>query len=127
MITTIQAIAARVQLCTLRTGAWRPYRRHRKESAAVNKRHGIVNKARVNVTICDDPALLRINAIDAAAYQAHVRLALPSVQEGMRMLYHGRQIEHAETLAAFGRERATYVSDLCARYPQIRIAAQTEL
>ncbi len=94
-------VAARMKLATLNTGSWRGTRLHKPETREENARHGSVDRAKVLVRITDSEALHRIAKLDAAAYAEHKRLTLPTVQDGIRLIPAGRELEHAAVMAKF--------------------------
>jgi hypothetical protein len=122
----IAGIAARTQLVTLTTGAFRPTRRHRAETAAENQRHN-TTAARVSVRLTDHPALKEIGRIHHGAYRVHRSLTLPSLQDGMRLLPIGQQFNHSAQLASYRNQHDLTVPQFLADYPAIRAASPTQL
>lgn len=122
----LKDVAARTKLAVLNTGAWRAVKHHKAETAAENARHG-TDAARVLVRVSNHPALSKILKLDAAAYQDHKRLTLPSVQDGMRLLPVGREFEHAERMREHADARAALVRDFMADYDTERAAAPVRL
>lgn len=109
------SIAARTKLCILQTGAWRPTRLHRGETAAENARHN-TNAARVMVRVTDNPALHELGKLHAAAYNEHKQLTLPTVQDGMRLLPAGREFEHADKMSKFADQHTQIVRRFLSEY-----------
>lgn len=124
---TITDIAARVHICTLKTGAWRPIRLHRAETRAENARHNIKDAARVLVRVCDHPALAQIQKIQQDAYAAHIRITRPTVQHGMRLIPLAREIEHNQAIALFAAQHAMRVAEFMADYDNERATAPGKL
>lgn len=112
----IHDLTARMKLCALNTGAWRATRLHRDESAKVNADHGQTDTAKVHVKLTSSPALHELNKLHAAAYDAHKRLTLPTVQDGLRLLPVGREFEHSDTLRDFGAKHAALKAQFLAEY-----------
>src|SRR4249920_1272190 len=77
-VTNVTAIAGRMKIAVLQTGAWRATRLHKSETVDVNQRHN-VNVAKVMVRVTDHPALSDLTKLHAEAYAAHKRLTLPTI------------------------------------------------
>jgi hypothetical protein len=123
---TITDVAARTKVCTLSLSAWRATRVHKPETKAENARHG-TNAARVSVRLCEHQALTDLQALHYAAYTLHRRLTLPTVQDGMRLLPVGRELEHASEMAKFRAEHDRLTSTFLADYPAEVSAASFRL
>lgn len=121
------AVAARTKLAVLNTGAWRATRLHRGETRAQNRLHGTGDKAKVTVRITDHPALHELNKLHAAAYAAHKRITLPTVQDGMRLVPAGRELEHSSVMQKFADEHNRLVAEFLADYDAEREAAPAKL
>lgn len=122
-----QDLAARIKLVTLNTGAWRPTRLHKGESQAENQRHGTGDRAKVSVRITDHLALVAIGKLHAEAYTAHRRLTLPSVQDGMRVVPCGKEMEHVQLMDAFKRRHQDKAMEFLADYEQEKASAPARL
>lgn len=114
-IVSVTEVAARTKLAMLQTGAWRATRLHRGETRAENARHN-TDAARVMVRVTDHPALRDLGKLHAAAYAEHKSLTLPTVQDGMRLLPVGRELEHAERMSKYADQHDTIVRAFLADY-----------
>jgi len=122
----IQSIADRTMLVVLQTGAWRAVRLNRTETADVNARHS-TDAAKVLVRLTDNPALAALSKLHASAYQAHRRLTLPTIQDGMRLLPSGREFEHADTMRKLHTQHGKLVADFIGAYQSIKADAPARL
>ncbi len=122
----IQGIASRVKLVTLTTGQWRPVRKHHGETLAERQRHN-TDAVAVAVTLTSHPAIKHVAALQSEAYQAHIRLTLPTVQTGLRMLPAGRELEHSDTMRAYADAHGVAVRDALAAYVDERASAPVRL
>ena len=120
-------IAARTKLAVLTMTTWRATRLHRGETREVNTAHGTRDKAKVMVRITDHEALRALNKLQAAAYTAHRRLTLPTVQDGMRLVPAGRELEHSRVMREFADEHSKLVEEFLADYDAERAAAPHKL
>jgi len=109
------AIAARTKLSILTTGMFRATRLHKPETKAENARHN-TDRAKVTVKITDNENLKRLSQIHQGAYQEHKRITLPTVQDGMRMLPAGREMEHAQRMADYRDQHDKAVAAFLAEY-----------
>lgn len=114
-MTDIVNIAARYQLCLLQTGAWRATRLHRGETREENTRHK-THAARVTVRVTDHQALRDLSKLHAAAYNEHKSITLPTVQDGMRLLPAGRELDHAARMSKFADQHNRLVREFLADY-----------
>lgn len=124
---TTKAIASSIQLVTLTTGAWRASKLNKSESIKVNSAHNAGDAAKVIVRLTDHPALLALYKLHAEAYSEHKRITLPSIQDGLRIVPTGKQIEHAKIMADFTAKHEVLVNQFMADYPQIRLEAPIKL
>lgn len=120
-------LSAKAVISTLNISAWRVAKQHPNETAAVNAKHGVKNKAKVSVNICDHPALVEIYGLHTEARAAHYRLTLPAGDKGLRLLPVARQMEHARVMGEFQSRLDTLLRDFAAAYPAERAAAPTRL
>lgn len=118
----IEAIAQRAKIAVLKTGMWRPVRKHRAETAAERERHG-QGVDKVTVRLSKDPDIAKLNSIHANARIAHMKLTTPTVMDGMRLLPYGREFEHSNTMARFADEHNEVSARLIAKYPAIKAEA----
>lgn len=126
-MTNVKNVAARTKLAVLQTGAWRATRLHKGETREENTRHGTGDKAKVLVRVSDHKALHALIKLHAAAYAEHKRLTLPTVQDGMRLLPAGRELEHAAVMRKFADEHAQLVREFLADYDDERAKAPARL
>jgi hypothetical protein len=122
----VAAIAARTKLTTLRTGLWGATRLHRGETRAENARHN-TNAARVTVRVTDHHALHDLGKLHAAAYTAHKSITLPTVQDGIRLLPAGRELEHADLMSKYADKHHEIVREFLNDYDAERAAAPARL
>lgn len=125
--TKIAGIAARVKLCTLNTGAWRATRLHRAETQKVNNDHGTGDAAKVHVTLTNSAALHELNKLHSAAYDAHRKITLPTVQDGLRMLPAGREFQHSDTMREFADKHGALKAKFLTEYEQEKATAPARL
>ncbi len=123
----IEAIAARVKLCVLSTGAWRATRLHREETKTVNAAHHTTDAAKVHVKLTSSPALHALNKLHAAAYDAHKTLTLPTIQDGFRIIPAGREFEHSAKMQAFASEHTKLRDQFVAEYDADKATAPARL
>jgi len=109
------AIAERIKLSSLNTGMWRPTRLHKTETKAENERHK-TDVAKVLIKLTDNENLKRVSQIHSAAYIEHKRITLPTVQDGMRMLPAGRELEHAQRMQDYRDQHDKAVAAFLAEY-----------
>lgn len=126
MTINVQQIAARTKLCVLSTGAWRAVRLHKRETREENRRHS-TNAAKVLVRVTDHQALKNLGKLHAQAYTEHRRLTLPTVQDGMRLLPVGREMEHASKMTELSDRHKALVADFVADYENERDSAVERL
>ena len=93
----------------------------------MNKKHGTGDAAKVLVRLTDHPALMSLYKLHAEAYGEHRRITLPSIQDGMRIVPTGKQVEHAKMLSDFRNRHCNLVADFMRAYPQIRLDAPIAL
>jgi hypothetical protein len=125
---TTQAIANSIKLVTMETGAWRAQKLNRRESADVNARNLVAtDTAKVIVRLTDNANLTALYKLHAEAYSEHRRITLPSIQDGIRIVPCGKELEHAKIMADFASKHAALVSDFLAEYDQIRLEAPVKL
>jgi len=120
-------LASRIQIVTLETGAWRAQKLNRAESHEVNKKHGTGDAAKVIVQLTDHPALLALYKLHAEAYGEHRRITLPSIQDGMRIVPTGKQIDHAKIISEFRAKHDSLVGQFMPDYPTLRADAPIKL
>lgn len=123
-------IAARTKICSLETGAWRANALHRGATADLNLRAASGRAARVTVSLTDGASAGTLDEITknhAAAYAAHQRLTMPTVQDGMRLLPAGREIEHAAAMQKFAAIHTALVSAFLTEYDDLRQSAPARL
>lgn len=120
------SIAARTKLSVLNIGAWRATRLHKSETKDTNARHN-TDVAKVTVKLTDNENLAKLTKLHAAAYVEHKRLTLPTVQDGMRMLPAGRELEHAQRMTEFSDQHEKIVAAFLAEYDHEREMAPARL
>lgn len=120
-------LSSKAVISTLNISAWRVGKKHADETAAVNAKHGVKNKAKVSVDICDHPALVEIYRLHTEARTAHYRLTLPVGDKGLRLLPVARQMEHARLMGDFESRLDALLRDFAAAYPAERAAAPARL
>jgi hypothetical protein len=123
----ITEIAKRVKLCTLTMSAWRATKLNPGESKKVNFANHTDKAAKVMVLLTDHEALVKLRKCHMDAYVEHRRLTLPSVQDGMRLLPIGREIEHTETMKEHGQIHEQLVREFLDAYQTIRAEAPARL
>lgn len=101
-IVDIVAIAARLTIAVLTTGAWRAVRQHARETQVVNAKHSTGKAARVSVVQSDHPALAEITRLHSLAYAEHRRMTMPTCQDGMRFLLPAYATQHATRMTEIG-------------------------
>ena len=106
---TTARLSSKAVIATLNVGAWRTVKRHAAETAAENARHGLRDEARVDVKICNHPALEEIARLHTEARAEHYRLTLPAADKGLRLLPAVRQFEHSALMQSFGVKIDTLV------------------
>jgi hypothetical protein len=121
------SIAARTKITILKTGAWRAQTTNARETRDVNARNGSGNAATVKVKLLDGGTLESIIANHAAAYAAHRRLTMPTVQDGMRMVSAGLEMQHVAEMQAFADTHARLVSDFLTEYDALKADAPRAL
>lgn len=126
MSTDLTSVAARTKLSVLQTGAWRATRKHKGETAAENARHN-TDAARVMVRVSDHPALRELLKLHSAAYNEHKSLTLPTVQDGMRLVPAGRELEHSEKMHKHADRHNQLVQQFMDDYDGERAAAPVRL
>lgn len=124
--TDLTGVAARIKLSVLNTGAWRATRLHKSETKAENERHS-TDVARVTVRLTDNPNLKKLTQLHTAAYQEHKRITLPTVQDGMRMLPAGRELEHSTRMTEFADQHEKIVNAFLSEYDYEREQAPARL
>jgi hypothetical protein len=122
----VKDVAARTKLATLNGRIWQTTRLHKDETRAENQRHN-TNRAKVLVRISDHPALKELASLHAQARLEHKRLTMPTVQDGMRLIPVGRELEHSAAMRKFGDEHARLVRQFLADYPNEFANAQARL
>lgn len=125
-MTSLQSLALRVKLATLTTGAWRPYRLHRGETATERARHN-TDAVNVRVRLTDSKALRAIVAHYETVGRKHRRLTLPTPSGDMRMLVSGRELEHTEMMRDAAHKYEHFVDTFMLEYPAIRANAPATL
>ncbi len=122
----VKDVAARTKLTTLTQGAFRTTRLHKDETRAENQRHN-TDTAKVLVRISDHSALKELASLHAQAYLEHKRLTMPTVQDGMRLVPVGRELEHSASMRKFGDEHNRLVGEFLADYENERANAPARL
>jgi len=122
----VKEMAARTKLSVLNTGIFQTTRLHKSETRAENARHN-TDAAKVLVRITDNATLKELRSLHAQAYVEHKRLTMPTVQEGMRMLPVGREMQHSAAMREFGDEHNRLVAKFLAVYEDERDAAPARL
>jgi hypothetical protein len=122
----IQQIAARVKICTLKTGAWRPTKLHKAETAAMAARHG-TDAGKAVVTHCDHASLKELDQVHNEAYKFHIGHTRPTVDDGVRLIPLAFELEHAQAMGDFQRQHHRHVARLMADYPQMKADAPTRM
>ena len=125
--TDVTAIAERMKIAVLQTGAWRATRLHRSETRETNTRHNTTNAAKVLVRVSDHSALSDLAKLHAQAYAEHKRLTLPTVQDGMRLMPVGREFEHAAAMRKLTDRHNTLVTEFLNDYEDEAAAAPVRL
>jgi len=120
-------IARKAVIASFSSSQWRTVRRHAAETKAENARHGLTDEARVDVKVCNDPALEEVARIITAARADHYRLTVPAADRGMRLLAGARQLEHSQLLQAHGARFQTAVAEFVGRYDTLRADAPARL
>lgn len=126
-MTSPTSLTSRAVISTLNVGAWRVNKLNAGETAAVNAKHGVKNKARVSVFICDHAALLEIYTVHTEARAEHYRLTLPAGDKGLRFLPVNRQVEHRQIMQRFADRIDELLVQFRRDYPAERAAAPTRL
>lgn len=119
-------IAARTKLAVVNAGMWRTTRLHKDETRAENVRHN-TDAAKVLVRNCNHPALKQLASLHAQAYVEHKRLTMPTIQDGMRLVPVGRELEHSAAMRKFGDEHNRLVREFLADYPAELAAAPARM
>jgi hypothetical protein len=120
-------LSSKAVIVQLSISAWRVGKKNADETRAVNAKHGVKNKARVSVDICDHPALVEIYRLQTAARAEHYRLTLPVADKGLRLLPVARQMEHARVMGDLRSEIDARLREFAAAYPAERAAAPARL
>lgn len=120
-------LSSKAVISTLNISAWRVTKLNTDETKAVNAKHGVKNKAKVSVNICDHPALVEIYRLHTEARTEHYRLTLPVGDKGMRLLPVARQMEHARIMGDFQSRLDALLRDFAAGYAAERAAAPARL
>jgi len=120
-------LASRIKLVTLTTGAWRAQKLNRPASNDVNRQNSSGNAAKVIVRLTDHASLAALYKLHAEAYSAHKSITLPSVQDGLRVVPCGKELEHSLVMGEFGRRHAALVNDFLADYETIKLEAPVKL
>ena len=123
----INNLAARMKLTALTTGAWRATRLHRKETGIVNAAHHTTDAAKVHVKLTNSPALTALNKLHAEAYDAHRTLTLPSIQDGLRLLPAGRELQHSQKMHEFATQHEKLKAQFIAEYADEKASAPIRL
>ena len=110
-------LSAKAVIATLNISAWRVAKQNAGETAAVNAKHGVKNKAKVSVNICDHPALLEIYRLQTEARAEHYRLTLPAGDKGLRLLPVARQMEHARVMGDLRSRLDALLREFALAYP----------
>ncbi len=119
-------VADRTMLAVLSQSCWRATVLHRTETAAENQRHQ-TEDARVLVRLTRHPVLKELHTLHSAAYAEHVRLTLPSLQDGIRMLPVENQLKHAAAMDRFRKNHDMLVAEFLADYQRERDEAPERL
>ena len=125
MSTTL--LQSRAVIALFETGQWRTIKRHKAETQAENARHGLRDEARVDVKICDHPALVALQSILSEARAEHYRLSLPAGEKGLRLLPGTRQLEHIRTMGELADKFNSLVSEFVAAYEDVKATAPARL
>lgn len=120
-------LSSKAVISTLNISAWRVTKLNTDETKAVNAKHGVKNRAKVSVNICDHPALVEIYRLHTEARTEHYRLTLPVGDKGMRLLPVARQMEHARLMGDFQSRLDALLREFAAAYPAERAAAPARL
>lgn len=122
----IKEVAAHTLLTEHKTGIWQATRLHKDETRAENQRHN-TNTAKVLVRITDSKTLQEIRKLHSDAYAKHKLVTLPTVQDGLRLLPAGRELEHSTLMRKYGDEHNRLVREFLAAYEDERDAAPNRL
>lgn len=124
----IHSIASRILVCTLRTGAWRANKLNKKETAELNKKHGLKEgTAKVPVHVCDHAALAELSTIHGAAYDYHTSVTQPSIDDAIRLLPCTKELEHAAKMSEFRTQHLVATDRFLCDYPSERADAPRRL
>jgi hypothetical protein len=108
-------IAGRVKLCTLSRSSWSATRLHKQQTIDLNDRNH-TNAGRVVVRVCEHPALKAITALHGAVYAEHVKITLPTIQDGMRLIPVTKEFEHIKIVSDAKRDHDRLVAEFLADY-----------
>jgi hypothetical protein len=122
----VEAIASRMVLAQLTIGAWSPVKRHKRETAAENERHG-TSAARVSVVLSNHPSIEKRASLAGEARREHERLTLPTIGKGLRMLPAASRLRHSEVMAEFAARDGALVAEILAAYESERAASPARL
>jgi hypothetical protein len=114
-------------LAGLTMGTWGVNRLHRPETLAENERHNTEDVARVYVRISKHPALGDLSKLHASARAHHNSLTLPSINDGMRLMAAGREMEHAAVMSKYADRHNEIVAAFLADYDNERAEAPARL
>lgn len=122
----IQRIASRMKIVSLNMSAWSAVKQHKKATEDVNKQNN-TDAAKVSVRLTEHKSLKEIYALRAAVYQKHVKLTLPSIQDGVRLVPCGKEFEHMEMVRAAKQEYDRLAAEFISDYDKIRSDAPQKL
>lgn len=122
----VEAVAARMVLATLSIKGWSPVKRHKRETAAENARHGTA-AARVSVILTEHPSLEKRASLAGEARRIHESLTLPTIGVGLRMLPAANRLRHSEIMSEFAVRDAALVREILDAYEGERLSSETRL
>ena len=93
----------------------------------MNAKHGTSDAAKVIVRLTDNASLAALYKLHAEAYAEHRRITLPSVQDGLRVVPTGKELEHSRIMSDYGAKHSALVADFLAEYDLIRTEAPIKL
>jgi hypothetical protein len=123
---SIADLAARVTLVGLTFTAWRPLRKHKPATHALNQANQ-TSSGKASVILTDAASLKAVFAAQAAAHELNRSLTLGSAQDGLRMLPAGSQLRHADAMRSAIATVDTAAAGFLAEYEHERDTAPTRL
>lgn len=122
----ICAIAGRIKLCSLSRSRWGATKLHKEQTKDLNDRnHSEAGK--VSIKVCDHLALGKLAKLHGALYAAHIKMTLPTVQDGTRILPVTREFEHMEMVRKAKEEHEKLVAEFMSVYDDEAAQAPTKL